>query len=231
MSMVTDNFLRYVQIDTESVPDATCFPSSEKQFRLAELLVQELNAMGAADVRLDDHCYVYACIPATTDKKLPTLGFIAHMDTAPAVTGKNVHPQITKNYDGGDILLNAKKGITLSPAEYESLQHYVGQDIITSDGTTLLGADDKAGIAEIMAMASHLLSHPEIPHGKIVIAFTPDEEVGNGVEHFDVVGFGADYAYTVDGGELGEIEYENFNAANVKVAINGVSIHPGSAKG
>lgn len=231
MSIVIDNFLRYVKIDTESVPDVDCSPSSEKQFDLARLLASELTAMGAANVRLTDSCYVYAMLPGTVDKKLPTVGFIAHVDSSPAVSGADVCPQIFKNYDGGDLLLNPEKNIMLSPRDYESLMGYVGQDIIATDGTTLLGADDKAGVAEIMAMAHHLLSHPEIPHGKIAIAFTPDEEVGSGADHFDVAGFGADFAYTVDGGELGELEYENFNAANVKVKINGVSIHPGSAKG
>lgn len=231
MSIVLDNFLRYVKIDTTSVPDIDCSPSSDKQFDLARLLVSELTAMGAAEVRLTDSCYVYAMLPATVDKKLSTLGFVAHMDTSPAVSGAGVRPQIFKDYDGGDLLLNAEQGIVLSPRAYESLKGYLGQDIIATDGTTLLGADDKAGVAEIMAMAQHLLAHPELPHGPIAIAFTPDEEVGNGADHFDVAGFGANFAYTVDGGQLGELEYENFNAANVKVTINGVSIHPGAAKG
>lgn len=230
MSMVIENFLRYVSYDTQSEDGAECFPSSAKQFELANLLVDELTAMGAANVQLDENCYVTAEIPATSSKELPVLGFIAHMDTSPAVSGANVKPQIVKNYDGKDIVLNVEKGIVLSPDEYESLHDYVGMDIITTDGTTLLGADDKAGIAEIMAMAQYLLAHKEIAHGTIKIGFTPDEEVGCGVDYFNVEKFGADYAYTVDGGALGELEYENFNAASAKVTVNGRSIHPGSAK-
>ena len=187
--------------------------------------------MGAEDVRLDEHAYVYGSIPATTDKPVPVLGLIAHMDTAPAFSGTGVRPQIIRGYDGGDILMNPETGLTLSPAAYPEMLRYKGQDLITTDGTTLLGADDKAGVAEIMALAEYLLSHPEIPHGAIKIAFTPDEEVGHGADAFDVKGFGADVAYTVDGGELGELEYENFNAASAKVKVHGLSIHPGSSKG
>lgn len=230
---VIERFLRYVQIDTESVPDAEPVPSSEKQKNLARLLKTELEEMGAANVRMDEHAYIYAELPSTMKKRIavPVLGFIAHMDTSPAVSGKDVKPRIVSSYDGTDIVLNAEKNIILSPSVFPSLTAYKGQDLIVTDGTTLLGADDKAGVAEIMSMAKHLLAHPEIEHGTIKIAFTPDEEVGRGADFFDVEGFGADYAYTVDGGALGELEYETFNAASGKLYINGKSIHPGSAKG
>lgn len=230
MSTVLDKFLRYVKIDTTSA-EADTVPSTPGQFDLARLLQQELSDMGAANVRLDEaHCYVYATLPATSKKQLPALGFIAHMDTSAAVSGKDVKPQIVKNYDGGDIALG-DSGLVLRPADYPELLDCVGQDLITTDGTTLLGADDKAGVAEIMQMAQTLLADPSIEHGTIQIAFTPDEEVGSGVAFFDVEGFGADFAYTVDGGRLGEISYENFNAASALVHINGTSIHPGSARG
>lgn len=230
MTTVIENFLRYVRIDTQSQPDKETLPSTAKQLDLARLLAEELRQMGAAQVRLTEQGYVYAVIPATTDKPLPTLGFVAHMDTSPAVSGAGVKPTIV-HYDGGDILLNPAENIILSPKDYPDMLGYIGKDLIVTDGTTLLGADDKAGVAEIMAAAAHLLSHPEIPHGKLVVAFTPDEEVGRGVDGFDVPGFGADFAYTVDGGALGELEYENFNGCNIQVTINGISIHPGSAKG
>ena len=230
MSTVTEKFLRYVAFDTQSVPDMPCNPSSEKQFDLANQLAEELRQMGAENVRVDKFCYVYASIPATAPGKA-VLGFIAHMDTVPGVSGAHVTPRIVRHYDGGDILLHEEKGIVLSPADFDSLQRYVGQDLIVTDGTTLLGADDKAGVAEIMTMAETLLTHPEIPHGELRIAFTPDEEVGCGVNNFDVTGFGADYAYTVDGGYLGEMEYENFNAASARVRLHGRSTHTGSAKG
>ena len=232
-SDVIERFLRYVQIDTESVPDAEPVPSSEKQKNLAQLLVKELEEMGASNVRMDEHAYVYAEIPSTMKKRIavPVLGFIAHMDTSPAVSGKDVKPRIVSAYDGGDIVLNEEKNIVLSPSVFPSLSDYKGQDLIVTDGTTLLGADDKAGVAEIMSMANYLLEHPEIEHCTIKIGFTPDEEVGRGADFFDVDGFGADFAYTVDGGALGELEYETFNAASGKVYINGKSIHPGSAKG
>lgn len=231
METVTEKFLRYIVIDTESKEDMEAVPSTDKQRVLANLLAAELKAIGACDVRVDDHSYVMAVIPATTDKVVPVLGLIAHMDTAPAFTGKDVKPQMVKNYDGGEILLNKVSGLVLSPQAFPELQRYVGDDLITTDGTTLLGADDKAGIAEIMTMAEYLLAHPEIPHGKICIGFTPDEEVGRGADYFDVKKFGADVAYTVDGGALGEMEYENFNAASARVTVHGLSIHPGSAKG
>ncbi|MDO4296005.1 MAG: peptidase T [bacterium] len=228
---VVERFLRYVAIDTESVPDREEIPSSDKQFVLARQLEEELREMGAADVRLDAHCYVYARIPATTSKKVPALGFISHMDTSPAISGANVKPRRVACYDGGRIVLNKERGIVLDPEEFPSLLSYVGQDLIVTDGTTLLGADDKAGVAEIMEMAAYLLAHPELPHGEILIGFTPDEEVGNGATAFDVANFGAEVAYTVDGGGLGELEYENFNAASLKVEVQGRGIHPGSAKG
>ncbi len=231
MQTVLERFLRYVQINTESADDMEMVPSTECQWELARLLVDELNEIGASNVRLADNCYVYAEIPATTDRKLPTLGFIAHMDTSNAVTGKGVKPQIIKAYDGGKITLNKELNINMDATQYPELLHFKGEDLIVTDGQTLLGADDKAGIAEIMAMAEYYLTHPEIEHGIIKIGFTPDEEVGRGVDFFDVEGFKADYAYTIDGGELGEIEYENFNAAAVKIDVQGNSVHPGTAKG
>lgn len=228
---VIERFLKYVTIDTQSVEDAECFPSSEKQKNLGMLLVEELKQIGAQNPRMDEYGYVYATIPATTTSKAPVLGFLSHMDTSPALSGANVKARIVKNYDGGEIVLNEKEHITMNPEMFPSLSEQVGQDLIVTDGTTLLGADDKAGVAEIMTMAEFLLSNPSIPHGTIQIAFTPDEEVGAGVDHFDVKAFGAEFAYTVDGGGLGEIEYENFNAASGKLKIHGCSIHPGSAKG
>lgn len=239
---VLERFLRYVKIDTQS-GESDQVPSTEKQWNLARLLAEELKQIGASNVRLDpEHAYVYAEIPAsgnlpeTKDRpeagaKVPVLGFIAHMDTSNAVSGADVNPRIVKDYDGGEIVLNAVNGLVLSPSEYPDLLKYRGRDLVVTDGNTLLGADDKAGIAEIMAMAEYLLSNPSVPHGEIRIGFTPDEEVGRGVDYFDVPGFGADYAYTVDGGEVGEIEYENFNAASARLHIHGTSIHPGSAKG
>ena len=231
MSEVINHFLKYVSYDTQSEGEVEAIPSTSKQRILAEELVKELKAMNAADVRIDEHSYVYATIPATMDKKVPVLGFIAHMDTSPAYSGANVKPQIVKNYDGKDILMNPDTGLKMSPEDFPDLLKYIGQDIITTDGTTLLGADDKAGVAEIMTMAEYLLAHTEIPHGTIRIGFTPDEEVGRGADLFDVKGFAADVAYTVDGGGLGELEYENFNAASARVLIHGSSIHPGSSKG
>lgn len=230
-SSVTERFLRYVKIDTQSKPDVDGMPSTRKQFDLAELLADELKIMGAANVRVDEHAYVYGEIPATTTKKIPVVGFIAHMDTSPACSGENVNPIIIKNYDGTDILMNQDSKLMMRVSDYPELLRYKGQDLITTDGNTLLGADDKAGVAEIMALSEYLLKHPEIPHGAIKIAFTPDEEVGNGASLFDVKGFGADVAYTVDGGSLGELEYENFNAASAAVTVHGFSIHTGSAKG
>lgn len=230
-SSVLPRFLEYIAIDTQSRDEMDVIPSTEKQKVLAKLLAEQLRAMGAQDVKMDDHAYVYATIPATTDKSgIPVLGLIAHMDTAPAYSGTDVRPQIIRNYNGKDILLNRDTGLTMYVADFPDLMKYTGQDLIATDGSTLLGADDKAGVAEIMALAEYLLTHPEISHGTIRIGFTPDEEVGCGANLFDVKGFGADVAYTVDGGELGELEFENFNAASAKVHIHGSSIHPGSAK-
>ena len=233
MDKTIENFLRYVKIDTQSSEESTTIPSTMKQHDLARQLVSELEAMGAAEITYDkEHCYVYATIPASAGcEKAPVLGFISHMDTSPAVTDTNVNPRIVENYDGKDIVLNAAENIVMKVEDFPELLHYMGQDLIVTDGTTLLGADDKAGVAEIMTMAETLLMHPEKKHGKIRIGFTPDEEVGAGADHFDVKLFGADYAYTVDGGALGELEYENFNAAGAKLHVYGRSVHPGSAKG
>ena len=231
MSEVLDRFLRYVSYDTQSKEEEEAIPSTSSQLALAKLLRDELTQMGAAQVRMDDHGYVYAKILSNTSRSVPALGFIAHMDTSPALSGRDVKPQLVKNYDGGDICLNHDLGIVLSPADFPELLEYKGQTLVTTDGTTLLGADDKAGAAEIMSMAAWLIAHPEEEHGDICIAFTPDEEVGRGADLFDVDGFGAAGAYTVDGGALGELEYENFNAASARLTIQGSSIHPGSAKG
>lgn len=233
MTKTIENFLQYVKIDTESCEGTGTTPSTDKQHDLAKLLTSELTEMGAAEITYDrEHCYVYATIPATPGREGgPVLGFIAHMDTAPAVTGANVNPRIVEHYDGGDILLNEAEHIVLSVADFPELSGYQGKDLIVTDGKTLLGADDKAGVAEIMAMAEHLLTHPEIPHGKIRLGFTPDEEIGEGADHFDVALFGADFAYTVDGGELGELEDETFNAAGAKLTVCGRNVHPGTAKG
>ncbi len=233
-SSVVEKFLRYVKIDTQSWSPSDTFPSTEKQKDLGRLLAAELEAMGAGDVTFDDRFgYVYATIPSTLKEKksVPVIGFIAHMDTAMAMSGKGVKPRIVENYAGGDIVLNEELSIVLREKENPELADYVGKSLIVTDGTTLLGADDKAGVAEIMTMAKYLLTHPEIEHGTVRIGFTPDEEVGGGVDHFDVEGFGADFAYTVDGGALGELEYENFNAADAVLHVNGCSVHPGSAKG
>lgn len=230
MKTAIDRLLNYVSYDTESDEASESCPSTAKQLVLAEQLRQELIELGAADVRVSEFGYVFARIPATSDEKVPVLGFIAHMDTSPALSGANVKPRIVQDYDGGDIVLNEEKQIVMKVADFSFLPGLKGEDLIVTDGTTLLGADDKAGIAEIMTMAEHLLTHPEIKHGEICIGFTPDEEIGRGADRFDVADFGADIAYTVDGGALGELEYENFNAASGKVTIHGVSIHPGSAK-
>ncbi len=232
MTEVLERFIRYIKIDTESKDGVDEVPSTKKQFDLARLLYSELVELGATNVRIDEeHAYVYATIPANLPEgsKAPSIGFIAHMDTSPAVSGANVNPRIVENYDGEDIRLNEE--YTLSTEDFPEIKAYKGCDIVVTDGTTLLGSDDKAGVAEIMTMAHYFLTHPEIPHGAIQIGFTPDEEVGRGVDFFDVAGFGADYAYTVDGGAIGELEYENFNALNIQVIVKGKSIHPGSAKG
>ncbi len=234
MSEVVERFLRYVKIDTQSkeTPGSEPhFPSTDKQRALARLLTKELTQMGAADVFYDEtYCYVYATVPSTADRETPVIGLIAHMDTAPAFSGEKVNPRIVTCYDGKDILLNEEQDIVLSVAAFPEILEYTGKDLIVTDGLTLLGADDKAGVSEIMTLASYLLTHPEIEHGKIRIAFTPDEEIGAGVDHFDVERFGADFAYTVDGGRLGELEYENFNAAGAKLTVNGLSVHPGDSK-
>ncbi|WP_432663820.1 peptidase T [Wukongibacter baidiensis] len=230
MEKLVERFLKYVKIDTKSDPRSESCPSTEKQFNLAKVLVQELEGLGLKDVNLDDNGYVMATLPSNTDKKIPTLGFIAHMDTSPDMTGADVDPQVVENYDGGDVVLNKEKNVVLSPKDFPELKKYIGEDLITTDGTTLLGADDKAGIAEIMTAIEYLVNNPEIEHGTIKVGFTPDEEVGRGADKFDVKKFDADLAYTVDGGEIGELEYENFNAAYAKVKINGRNVHPGSAK-
>lgn len=233
MSKTIDNFLRYVKIDTCSDEESPSMPSTMKQHNLASVLVEELTAMGASEITYDkEHCYVYASIPASNCcEQAPVIGFIAHMDTSPAVSGADVKPRLVEHYDGGDILLNDKENVVLKVEDFPEITKYVGQDLIVTDGTTLLGADDKGGIAEIMAMAEYFLTHPEEKHGKIRIGFTPDEEVGRGADYFDVKLFGADFAYTVDGGALGELEYENFNAAGAKLHVYGRNVHPGSAKG
>ncbi len=226
-----ERFLKYVSFDTESDGHSNTVPTTMKQKDLGAYLVEEMKALGIADAIMDDKGYVYGTIPASEGYEDKTvLGLIAHMDTSPACSGKDIKARIVKNYDGGDILLNKEKNIIMSPADYPSMNKYVGQDLIVTDGTTLLGGDDKAGIAEIMSAAAYFIEHPEVKHGVIKIGFTPDEEVGRGANHFDVENFGADLAYTVDGGELGEISYENFNAASAVVTIHGRSVHPGSAK-
>lgn len=224
---VVERFLKYVSFDTQSDPDSESTPSTPKQKLLGQELVNEMHSMGIENARMDEHGYVYAHIDANTEG-IPSLGFIAHMDTSSDASGADIKARIEKNYNGGDIRLN--EHTVLSPVDFPKLLNSIGQDIIVTDGTTLLGADDKAGIAEILTMAEELINNPEIKHGKICIGFTPDEEVGRGANLFDVEGFGAEYAYTVDGGEIGEIEYENFNAASAKVSISGRGIHPGSAK-
>lgn len=231
MQKIIDRFVKYVQVDTQSDANNPDFPSTEKQWDLAHILVDELKEIGMQDVTLDDHCYIMATLPSNVDFKVPTIGFIAHIDTSPDYSGTNVKPQIHKNYDGGDILLNKAENIVLSPSYFEDLLLYKGQTLITTDGTTLLGADDKAGITEIVSAMEYLINHPEIKHGKIRIGFTPDEEVGKGAHMFDVEKFGADWAYTMDGSRVGELEYENFNAAGAKVIVHGTIVHPGYAKG
>ncbi len=230
MEKILDKFLRYISYDTMSDPECESQPSSAKQLQLSIQLVKELKEMGIANATLDDGGYVMASIASNSDKKVPAIGFIAHVDTAPDASGANIKPHIIRNYDGKDILLNAEKELSLKVADFPELLQYTGQTIITTDGTTLLGADDKAGVAEIMCAAEYLMSHPEIRHGEIKIGFTPDEEIGRGVDAFDVKKFGADYAYTMDGGMIGELEYENFNAASAKIHIQGCNIHPGYAK-
>jgi tripeptide aminopeptidase len=228
---IIKRFISYVTIDTESDPNNPDFPSSDNQWDLANLLVKELKDIGMSDVTLDKHCYVMATLPSNLDYDVPTIGFVSHIDTTPDYTGANVKPIIHHEYDGKDIVLNKNENIVLSPSYFDDLLQYKGQTIITTDGTTLLGADDKAGITEIVSAMEYLINHPEIKHGKIRICFTPDEEVGKGAHKFDVKKFGADWAYTMDGSQIGELEYENFNAASAKITINGKIVHPGYAKG
>ncbi|MDK8278398.1 peptidase T [Peptostreptococcus anaerobius] len=226
---VLSRFLNYISIDTQSDPYSETVPSTMKQFDLAKMLVKEMEDMGLEDVTLDDKCYIMAKLPANTEGISP-IGFIAHMDTSPDISGKDVKPKIIENYDGKDIVLNEEKGIVTSLKDYPEIERFKGQTVIVTDGNTLLGADDKAGIAEILTGVEYLIAHPEIKHGDIMIGFTPDEEIGCGADHFDVEKFGAKYAYTFDGGEMGELEYENFNAASAIVTIKGRNVHPGSAK-
>lgn len=228
MKKVEERFLEYIKIDTKSDETTGLTPSTKGQLKLAEILAEELKKIGINKVEISENGYVYAVLEKNCDKNIPTIGFIAHMDTAPDYCGLNVNPQIVQNYDGGDIKLNDE--VTLSPKFSPELRDYIGKTLITTDGTTLLGADDKAGIAEIMTAIEYLVNHPEIKHGDIKIGFTPDEEIGEGADHFNVEMFKADFAYTIDGGAIGELEFENFNAAGVKVEIKGVNVHPGYAK-
>jgi tripeptide aminopeptidase len=230
MKKVTDRFLAYVRIDTQSDENSSSTPSTEKQLDLAGLLVQELKDIGLEEVEIDEHGYIMATLPANSDKTIPVIGFIAHMDTSPDMSGENVNPRIIRNYDGKEIQLDTQCKVILSPADFPELLDYRGQDLITTDGTTLLGADDKAGIAEILTAMEYLQHHPEISHGKIRVAFTVDEEIGRGADKFDVEKFGAEYAYTLDGGRIGELEFENFNAALATVHVQGRNVHPGTAK-
>ena len=227
---IVERFLKYVSFDTQSAEDSETTPSTEKQWVLARYLKEELEGIGLTEVEIDEHAYVYATLPANTDKPLPTVGFIAHMDTSPDCSGKDIKPRIVKDYDGGDIVLDEAAGIVTSPKKFPELLDHVGEDIIVTDGHTLLGADDKAGIAEIVQAMVYLIAHPEIKHGRIRVGFNPDEEIGLGAHRFNVEKFGCDFAYTMDGGELGELEFENFNAASAKVEVTGVSVHPGYAK-
>ncbi|MCM1320419.1 MAG: peptidase T [Muribaculaceae bacterium] len=227
---LVDRFLEYVKFDTQSDELTNMTPSTPGQMIFAQFLEGELRKMGLQDISLDDNGYLMATLPANIDKEVPTVGFIAHLDTSPDMSGRHVNPRIVKNYDGQPITLNEKEGIVLSPVEFPELLNYVGQDLIVTDGTTLLGADDKAGIAEIVDAVAYLQEHPEIKHGPIRIAFNPDEEIGLGAHKFDVERFGCDFAYTMDGGEVGELEYENFNAAVAKITIKGRNVHPGYAK-
>ncbi|MBE6223568.1 MAG: peptidase T [Bacteroidales bacterium] len=230
MEKLLNRFLRYVSIDTQSNEESETQPSAAKEWNLLKMLEAELKDLGV-EVTLDEYGYVMASIPSNLDKEVPAVGFIAHVDTAPDASGANVKPQIIENYDGKAIDLKGVPGLQLKPEEFPEMLHFVGQTLITTDGTTLLGADDKAGVAEIMTAVQSLVEHPEVKHGKICIGFTPDEEIGRGVVKFDVPRFGADYAYTMDGGEIGELEFENFNAASAKIHIQGRNVHPGSAKG
>jgi tripeptide aminopeptidase len=228
---IIERFFSYVTIDTESDPNSKTTPSTKKQWDLANKLCEELKSIGLEDVTIDENAYIMATLPSNVKHNVPTIGFIAHFDTSPDFTGANVKPQIVENYNGKDIVLNAKQNIVLSPDYFDDLLLYKGQTLITTDGTTLLGADDKAGICEIVSAMEYLINHPEIKHGKIRVGFTPDEEIGRGAHKFDVEKFGADWAYTMDGSQVGELEYENFNAAGAVVKIKGKIVHPGYAKG
>lgn len=227
---IVDRFLKYVSFDTQSDPNSTTTPSTEKQFRLAEYLTEELKAIGMSEVEMDEYGYVYATLPANIERPVPTIGFISHIDTSPDASGANVCPRIVRNYDGTDIVLDAEAGIVSRVEKFPELLDHVGEDIIVTDGHTLLGADDKAGIAEIVTAMEYLLQHPEIEHGKVRVGFNPDEEIGLGAHKFNVEKFGCEWGYTMDGSEIGELEFENFNAAAAKIEITGVSVHPGYAK-
>lgn len=229
-SEVIKRFINYIKIDTKSSEDSETCPSTKKQFDLAYFIENELKELQLSNISVDENGYVMAELPSNNNKNQATIGFIAHMDTAPDFSGKNVNPQFIYNYDGNDIILNKNKNIILSPKKFPEMKKYIGETLITTDGSTLLGADDKAGIAEIITAIEYLIDNPEIEHGCIKIAFTPDEEIGRGADKFDVKKFGADYAYTIDGGEIGELEYENFNAASATITINGTNVHPGSSK-
>ena len=228
---ILKRFLSYIKIDTESDPNSDTTPSTEKQWKLANKLAKELEAIGLSDVSIDDNAYVMATLPSNVKHDVPAIGFISHFDTSPDFTAANVNPQIVENYDGKDIVLNAEENIVLSPNYFDDLLLYKGQTLITTDGTTLLGADDKAGVCEIVSAMEYLVKHPEIKHGPIKVGFTPDEEIGRGAHKFDVAKFGAEWAYTMDGSQIGELEYENFNAASAKVTVHGKIVHPGYAKG
>lgn len=228
---IIDRFVSYITVDTQSDPDSETTPSTAKQWDLANALVKELKEIGMQDVTIDENAYIMATLPSNIDHDVPVIGFIAHFDTSPDYTGTNVKPQIIENYDGKDIILNAEEDIVLSPDLFDDLLQYKGQTLITTDGTTLLGADDKAGITEIISAMEYLIQHPEIKHGTIRVGFTPDEEIGRGAHKFDVEKFGAEWAYTMDGSQIGELEYENFNAAGATIKIKGKIVHPGYAKG
>lgn len=230
MNSLVERFLKYVQIDTDSNPESNACPSSEIQWDLAKVIIEDLKALGMEDITLDENCYIMATLPANCDEDIPAIGFIAHMDTAPSYNGRGVKPRIVENYNGEDIVLNSEENVVLSPKDFGHMRNYIGQDLIVTDGSSLLGADDKAGIVEIIEAIKYLKEHPEIKHGVIKVGFTPDEEIGRGADLFDVKKFDCKFAYTVDGGELGELEYENFNAASATVKIEGRDIHPGSAK-
>ncbi|THF53259.1 peptidase T [Flavobacterium supellecticarium] len=231
MQHIIDRFISYVTVDTESDPNSDTTPSTAKQWDLANQLVEELKAIGMEEVTIDANAYIMATLPSNVEHDVPTIGFISHFDTTPDFTGANIKPQIVENYDGKDIILNKEQNIVLSPGYFKDLLQYKGQTLITTDGTTLLGADDKAGITEIVTAMEYLINNPEIKHGKIRIGFTPDEEIGRGAHKFDVEKFAADWAYTMDGSQIGELEYENFNAAGAKLTFSGKSVHPGYAKG